>query len=301
MAMKKMILTLCIAGISGFSKGQVSEHSKLIELGKTYKGFMFRNVPSKDVLKEIKSDLPPSLMKVTDFIIQTITTKNQLLSKAYLTRPDDQVLKQIYVVRALSHNLSEEEPLDERHLIDSLMSTDISTYELLDTYYGMIFTAVGNKNQPFDLSKIDFKMKEFNFKDETEKGIMFLRCVDFCGKSIWGFMNVVKPPNTAKAIGYIKKFPKFNGQPYYQYADFGFSDFEMVIIKDKGIQSYKHYYLDKFYEVLLSHFVCLNREGSSNKEINDLLLGSILRERKLYKYTKYKDVLEDLFKEKKRD
>ncbi len=75
----------------------------------------------------------------------------------------------------------------------------------------------------------------------------------------------------------------------------------MNIIKDKGIQNYKSYYIDKFYETLLFHWICLNNEGGSEKDKNDLLLGSILKENNLYKYTKYKDRLEDIFKEQKKD
>jgi hypothetical protein len=39
----------------------------------------------------------------------------------------------------------------------------------------------------------------------------------------------------------------------------------------------------------------------TEKEKNDLLLGSILKERNLYKFTKYKDTLEDIFKEQKQE
>ncbi len=174
----------------------------------------------------------------------------------------------------------------------------IPAYELVDNYYSMLFVAVGNKNQPFDLSNIDLKLKDYNLKDDTENGILVLNAINFCGKLIWGYMNIVKPANTKKAYEYIKKFPKINGRPYYQYTDLYFEDFEMNIIKDKGIQSYKSYYLNKFYETLLYHLACLNNEGEKEKEKNDLLLGSILKESKLYKYTEYKETLEGIFKEK---
>ncbi|MEA4868250.1 hypothetical protein SDC9_40580 [bioreactor metagenome] len=299
--MKKTTLTLLATCLTLLTFGQVTENQKLIELGKAYKDFMFRNEPTKDILKDLTADVPTNLRTTTYFIIQTITTKNKLLTKTYLSRLDDQILKQIYIIRAINLNLRNENQIDNNKLIDSLSNTDIPNYELVDNYYGMLFTAVGNKNQPFNLSKTNFIMKDYNFKDDTEKGIMFLRCIDLCGKTIWGFMNVVKPPNTSKAFDNIKKFPKFNGQAYYQYTDLYFTDFEMNIVKDKGIQSYKSYYLDKYYEALLSHLICLNKEGGPEKEKNDLLLGSILKERNLYKYTKHKETLEDIFKEDKRE
>jgi len=297
--MKKSILIITIIFQTIICFGQVTESQKMYELGKLYKDFMFRNEPTKDRLIEIETDVPEGLFTATEFIIQTITTKNKLLTNKFLERPDDIVLKQIYIIRRINFNLGEEHQIDNNHLIDSLLNKDISVYELLDNYYGMLFVAVGNKNQPFNFSKIDLKLKEYNLKDETEKGILVLNAIHFCGTNIWGYMNVVNPPNTKKAYKYIKKFPKINGSPYYQYSDFYFPDFEMIIIKDQGMQSYKSYYLNKFYETLLSHLICLNAEGGSDEKINDLLLGSILRERNLYKYTKYKDTLESIFQEQK--
>jgi hypothetical protein len=114
-------------------------------------------------------------------------------------------------------------------------------------------------------------------------------------------MNIVKPANTNKALEQIQLFPKFNGLPYYKYNDLSFPDFEINILKDKGLQSYKGYFIDKYYEVLLSHLICLNKEGAPDKEKYDLSLGSILKERSLYKYTKYKSTLEELFKEQKKE
>jgi hypothetical protein len=278
-----------------------TDSQKLIELGKIYKSFMFRNDPAKEDLKEIKSNVPGNLKTSDEFIIQTITKENKLLSQGYLSRPDDQTLKQIFIIRAINLNLREENQVENDKLVDSLTKKQIPVYELLDNYYEMLFTAVGNKNQPFNLSKTDIKIRDYNLKDDTEKGILFLEAMRFCGTTIWGYMNVVKPPNTQKAYDYIKMFPKFNGRPYYQYTDLFFTDFEMNIIKNKGLESYKGYYLDKYYETLLSHLICLSKEGGSEKEKNDLLLGSILKDRHLYKYTKYKETLESIFKEQKQD
>ena len=299
--MKKIILTLLGIFLTGMSFGQANNNEKLIELAKIYKDFMFRNEPTKDILKELKTNVPENLKIANDFIAQNITTKNKLLSQPFISRPDNITLKQIFIVRAINLNLREENQIDNNKLIDSLITKEIPVYELVDNYYEMLFTAVGNKNQPFDLSKVDIKIKDLNLKDDTEKGILFLKCMSLCGTSIWGYMNVPKPANTQKAFAYIKKYPKFNGRPYYQYTDLYFKDFEMNIIKDKGIQSYKGYYLDKYYETLLYHLLCINKENGSEEEKNDLLLGSILKERNLYKYTKHKDLLEDIFKEQKRD
>lgn len=297
--MPKIILTIICIFIYSAGFGQVSENEKLIELGKAYKDFMFRNEPPKNFVKNLSTEIPENLKTAKDFIIQTITTNSKILSKDYLKLPDEPTLKSIYIIRAVNHNIHDEIPMDNAKLVDSLQSKVIPRYELIDSYYSMLFATVGNKITPFDLSKTNFKLSDYNLKDETEKGIFFLRCMEYCGKTIWGFMNVLKPPNTQKAYDYIKKFPKFNDLKYFQFNDLDFPDFEMQIYKNRGIESYKSYFIDKYYETLIYHLICLNKEGGSEKEIYDLMLGSILKEKKLYKYTKNKTLLEEMFKEQK--
>ena len=288
---------LCCLSLSFYA--QVQQQNQILSLAKDYHNYMFRNQPTKDVLKEMRSITDADMAPVADFVAQIITPKNSILHSKYLKRPDDATLKSLYIIRKVSQNLGEKEPVDNKQLIDSLMNANVPVYELVDNYYEMIFTSDGNKNQPFNLSKMDFKMGDYGLKDDTENGIFFLKCMNYCGRTIWGYMNIAKPMNTQKAYEFIKKFPKFNGRPYFFYRDFYFDDFEMVVIKSKGVQSYKSYYLDKYYETLLYHLVCLNKEGGSQKDIDDLLLGSILRERSLYSYTQYKETLEEIFKEVK--
>jgi hypothetical protein len=290
------LLAICFI-FSGF--GQTNENQKLIDLSKAYKNFMFRNEPPKEFVKELQNDVSENLKSATNFIVQTITTDNDLLKEEYLTLPDNPTLKFIYITEFVNYNIRKEDPLDNNKLIDSLKIADIPKNELVDTYYAILFSSVGNKNNPFNLSKTDFKLNNYNLTNETEKGIFFLQCMRFCGSEIWGYMNVVKPPNTKKAFDYIKKFPKCNELKYYQFTDLNFPDFEMLIEEGKGKESYKSFYIDKYYDLLLSHLFCLEKEGASEKDINDLLLGSILKDRVFYKYTKKKETLENLFKEQK--
>jgi len=298
MTTKRIYLLLSIAlCLPILVNGQSSEMQSIIELGKTYKNFMFVNEPTSGTLKEIKSDVPPELKDAEAFLIQTITTNNKLLKKNYLTLPDEKTLTSIYLIEAVSANLHEDEPMDNKRLLDSLMVHPASHYEMVDNYYDMLFTGVGNKIQPFDLSEIDFSLKEYKLADDVEKGIFFLQCMSLCESQVWGFMNIVKPANTGKAYQEIKKFPLFNGQPYYQYNDFSFPDFTRLIDKEKGPESYKHYYINKYYELLLYHLACLQKEGASEKERQRLMLGSIIKESKYYRYTSYKDVLSGMLHE----
>ena len=278
-----------------------NEQSKLIELGKAYKNFMFVNTPTDDYVKNLKENSSEDLMATTDFIIQTIIPKTKIIDKAYLTLPDEQTLKNIYIVCSVNYNLHAKEPVTNEQIVDSLLNITIPRYELIDRYYSMLFASYGNKVKPFNMSKIDFRLNEYNLQNDTEKGILFLRCMEFCGKYIWGLINIAKPMNTKDAYENIKKYPKFSGLKYYQYNDFNFPDFEMVIYTNRGKESYKNYFIGKYYEVLFNHLLCIKKENKSEKEYHELLLGSILRDKDYYKYSKNKDILEGLFKEIKTD
>lgn len=291
---KAFLIAILIVGSLSVMKAS-DLNNDLIELAKIYRNFMFRNSPTTSTFEQLAAIKLSELINSTKFIKETITTGNKLTSIEFLKLPDEPTLKYIYIIRRINWNIREEQPKDNNELISELFERTITRYEQIDSYYDMLFSGVGNKNQPFDLSGVDFQMNKYELQDDTEKGIFFLKAMDLCGTLIWGYMNIVKPPNYTKAFPLIEKYPKFNGQPYYQYLDFGFPDFEMVIVKDKDKESYKTYYLNKYYDTLLSHLDCLSQKKKDNEKRNDLLLGSILKEENYYKYSKKKEVLDRLF------
>jgi len=293
--MKKGILLALITLISFTGIKANDLNNDLVELSKIYRNFMFRNSPNESTFEQLKEIKSSELAVSTKFIKETISNNNKLTTEEFLKIPDEQSMKFIYIIRRINWNIREENPKDNNELILELSDKSIPRYELIDSYYDMLFSGIGNKNRPFDLSAVNFKMSKYDLKDDTEKGIFFLKAMDLCGTSIWGYMNVVKPPNYKKAMEYIEKYPKFNGQPYYQYLDFGFTDFNMKIVKDKGEESYKSYYINKYYDTLLSHLACLSQKKKQKEARTNLLLGSILKEENYYKYSKQKTVLDSLF------
>src|SRR5688572_29866033 len=104
--MRKLTVAILALFTSTLMYGQ-ADNQKLIDLGKAYKNFMFRNDAAKEDLKELKSNIPDNLNPAAEFIIQTLTKGNKLLSETYLKRPADQTLKQIYIIRAINLNLRE--------------------------------------------------------------------------------------------------------------------------------------------------------------------------------------------------
>ena len=295
--MRTLLIAIAIACSTLSVVGQDAPNDKLTELAKAWHGFMLQSEPPKGFVKDLKANMPEGLQPVADFIGQTITSDNDLLKDKYLTLPDAAILKNLAIIRSIVSNMREEYRIDNEKLIDSMQASDIPRNELVHNYYEMLFMAIGNKNKPFNMSRANFNLNNYKLTNNTEQGIFFLECMSLCGKIIWGYMNVVKPPNTRKALENIAKYPKFNSLDYYQYTDLLFPDFE-IEINDKK-ESYKGFYIDKYYELLLNHMTAMQEEGAPADVIQHLVLGSIMKERILYKYSKKKDRLEKVLQEKK--
>ena len=123
--MKKTTLTLLAICLTFLTYGQMTENQKMVELGKIYKDFMFRNEPTKQVLKDIKVEVPENLKSATDFIAESIYSKNKILTQTFLSRPDDKVLKQIFIIRAINLNLRDENQVDNNKLIGIVTDGDL--------------------------------------------------------------------------------------------------------------------------------------------------------------------------------
>jgi hypothetical protein len=288
---------ILILGINCYCQ-DVKTVENLGELGKIYRNFSFRTAPPANIVDQLEALRTPTLSKTVDFVGEIIKNNNSLTDKRFLTRPDTSTLLYIYTIVQVNYNIRSETPKDNGDVVKTTLKKKIPFYELVDNYYSLLITGIGNKNQPLDLSKTDFQLDQYNLTDATQKGIFFLEIMNTCGKFIFGYMNIVKPPKYDNAIAEINKYPKFNGLEYYKFLDLNFPDFKMVIAKEK--QSYKKYYINNYYKTLLSHLTCLSQDKKDEEKRMDLLLGSILKEKIYYDYYEKKEDLESLFTEVKK-
>ncbi|WP_406684361.1 hypothetical protein N1F78_01120 [Seonamhaeicola sp. MEBiC1930] len=298
--MKKTIIFFLTLVFSQNIFSQNNEYDKgLVELAKTYKNFHFRSDPPSNVYQEVNSISSEKLLKAKKFISEVVTSNNKLLTSEFLTKPDTITLKSLYIIRGVNWNMHEAEAEDNIIVVDSLKNEKTDYHELVSCYYGMLFSAIGNKNKPFDLSEVNFFLNNYNLSNDTEKGIFFLMSMRTFGTMIWGYINVPKPPNYKKALDYIKKYPRYNGIDYYRFTDLNFKDFKLTTDKRKPKESFKKYYINKYVETLMYHSLCLSQKKKHGKEKDNLLLESILRNDSYWQYTEYKPTLEKIFKKVK--
>jgi hypothetical protein len=289
-----LILVRCVA----FGQNPTSTDTTLLALGKAYWQYMSEEVPPVGFTAKQVAAAPDSLKRAAKFIAQTITPHNNLLTNEYLVLPEVRVLRNIYYIKHLG-KISDKKSSESNILTENLRTSKTPYNILVDNYYSLLFISIGNKNKPFDMSKYNFALNDYGLKNDTEKGIFFLRCMELCGKQIWGRMNIAKPARTKQALADIQTFPKINGQDYYQYTDFIFSDFPIFLTGSTGAQSYKFYLINKYYDLLISHLICLQQEKSSKAEVSILVSKSIINNRNLFNYSAKKEQLEVILKEQK--
>lgn len=293
---KNLIIIAAFCFISNIGTINAQDiNAKIIELGEVYNRYKYLEHIPKSESEVIDSNSNSELQKTVDFIVQATSRNNKLMEPEYLSLPDDSTLKYISIVKAVSDNIKYKNFENNKVLVDSLVKSQTTRYEEIDAYYEILFTSVGNKDKSGKYTKYDFTLEKYNLKDETEKGIFFLKCMDKCGQAIYDYIHVDKPANSKMAYRCIQKFPTFNGQPYYRYTSFSFPDFKIYVSKKDGLRSYKTFYMTKYYNTLLNHLICLNKQIGTGNEEKNLCLYSILKDKSLYVYSEKNAVLSNMF------
>ena len=75
--MKKLLIS-CVLSCLSFCFYAQGQQQQILKLAKDYRDYMFRNQPTKEVIKEIRNINDTSLAPTAEFIAQTITTKNNI-------------------------------------------------------------------------------------------------------------------------------------------------------------------------------------------------------------------------------
>lgn len=273
---------------TAFSQSNPLDNS-LLELAKIYKKFNRQTSPPNEVYAKLKSLKNPQTKTTVEFIRQAITNNNNLTNKSFLTLPDSNSLRCLYIIRQTSLRLSNGESQNSIELVKEIENVSFNTNELTACYYSMLFTAILNKNQPFNLGKTNFQLDKYGLRDEASKGIFVLQLINVCSKAL--YLEDTSKNNYTNVFQIIQKFPKINGLDYYKFTDFNFPDFTVQI--GEKPESYKSYYMDKYFNVLFTHLDCIEncqkvRTAATKKE---LINTSILNEAAYRKYCRNQETL----------
>lgn len=290
----KIRIIVCLFLASQIATGQESYRQDLISLAEVYHEYHASN-PSDEVFIAFDAVTSDDLRVSKEFIKELIRPENEIATEKYLTKPDSITLRSLYVVRAVNYNMFEKFPKNNNLLVDSLLNETTNYHEQISCYYGMLFNAISNKNRPLKMSKYNFNLNGYELENDVEKAIFFLESMEVFGTLIWGYMNIPDPPNYAKALTIIRNYPKYNGKPYYEYLALDFDDFLLRIDKNRPIESFKNYYLNKYMSCVLSHSLCLIQSQKTRQEALDVLFKSILADKSFWEFSETPELYESIF------
>lgn len=287
--MKTTVLILIAMLLRGVVAGQVSlsteEYGLLKEICEQY------SVPKKEsTLKALHKTAPGRFRSFIDQMMMLKGVEGDVLDTTYLRRPSHEELVFWYVVREFHYNNAEPDSLQVSRddIMKWVLKDTVDERWLLDNYYYRISAPLSMLFNDADLSKYNFELDKLGFQNETEKAIFFLFLMNSCG----GRLSVMAFTGKGKQQSVIRRFPKINGQAYFNYTDFNYPDFQWVGYKK--LESYNQRHLSRYFEILLNHLNVLLENGS-NDEAKLLMKNSILSEPELFQYSSSQATLRELY------
>jgi hypothetical protein len=272
--------------------------TSLIDLAESYQKFMGPRLKVPEAAFEtLKKYEKTELATLAELIKECGTIDNKLLKDKFLKPIDSLTMKYLYVTRNVNFETHKDSPRPYEKVVKVYLDSNVMYNELLRNYYDVIFIALANKNQPFNMRKYNFDLSDMGFRNNTEKNIFYLTCTRAIGTQIWGYMNIPKSPNYEKAYEYIERFPTFDGLPYYAHKNIDLEDFQFIY--GDTLTSFRGLMYDKLYELVLNHIIVLRKYKNDESGFQTILINSVLKESRYYPYTKYREILESIFKEVK--
>lgn len=286
-----LIIAMLLASLAASAQTENPDLDNLIALSEIYSKNV--NATGEDFKMAVEKLRTPNLNHIIDALIASGEGDEKLLTKEFLSKPDEQELKYWYVIREIhyNNNLEVKKKRPNRDIAQDVLRRNTDDRWLLDNYYYRIMGGIARLFNTTDLSQHDFDFNEYGLKDDTERAILFFSLTDAL---IIRFQVLKMVKNNDKLLEFASKLPSFNGRPYFEYADFNFEDFDWIGYDKKEL--YKQKCLGKLYSYLGSHFEAL-AEKNEGEKARTLYVKSILSRPEFFKYAgKMEKDLKDIYK-----
>lgn len=247
------------------------------------------NVSGDESVRSINNLRTPRLNNLADVLITAGKGDADILDSRFLKRPSDDELYLWFVLREIHYNrVSTTRPARPDYVVASeVLAKTIDSRLLLDNYYYRIHGGIASLFNTADLSKIDLKVDEYGFRDETEKAIFFFNMID---SMVGGrFKVLLMMRNHQKISEFGRKLPKFNGKDYFYYKNFAYPDFDWIGYEKT--ESYNERHIGNLYVVLFAQSQAMAEIGDK-RTAERITINSILNEPKYFKFSELKDLLQ---------
>jgi len=97
---------------------------------------------------------------------------------------------------------------------------------------------------------MNFDFKELQLNTNKERAIFFLTAMERLGILYNSRINAPDENDSDKPLDIIKRYPMFNGKSFYEFNDFDFDDFLLIVDTRRPKESFKKYYLAAYMKIL---------------------------------------------------
>jgi hypothetical protein len=241
-----LVILIFFVKIDCFSQ---PKNRELVLLAEVYHKYHFQSLDNKAIrkLNNVKS---PELNTVKEFISESIKPNNNILSTKYLKKPSIETLNYFFIILHLNYNMFNENKESTKEIIEKYSLSNTTIDEMLVSYYNSVFGLLYNKNPDIVLSGLNFDFKELQLNSNKEKSIFFLTAMERMGVLYNSKINVIDVNDSDRPEDIIKRYPMINNKPFYEFNEFDFDDFLLIIDKFRPRESYKNYYLGAYMKLL---------------------------------------------------
>lgn len=296
--MNRIITLLCCLMIFQATAQEIKEEATVSELeqqmyalSKNLRKYQSKE-ETKGFTKAVAEINAPELKFAKEYTEAAVMNKRFLLEKRFLEINNKEHLNHLATIIELSGYILQLDKDDALTNLRQLMRQTKSEIEQKRTYYGHLFALVIHPVLDYGIKNQRFFFDDISLTTEQEQGVFYLIAMSKYHELVYRPLKVENPPLISVAKNWLFYFPTFENKPYYYYTNFDFEDFKIR----EG--SFKAFYMEQYYELLLSHLFVLRETEAKQEKIDDLLNNSILLQPQYYRYTSkvLREILVDLNK-----
>lgn len=296
--MNRIIILLCCLMVFQAAAQEIKEEAPVSELeeqmyslSKNLRKYQNKE-ENKGFSKAIGEINAPELEFAKQYAEAAVLNKRFLLEKRFLEINNKKNLDHLATILELSGYILQLEKEDAINTLRQLMHRPQSKIKQQRTYYGHLFAMVIHPVADYGIKNQRFFFDDISLLTEQERGMFYLVAMSKYHELVYRPLKVENPPLISVAKNWLFYFPTFENKPYYYFKNFDFDDFKIR----EG--SFKSFYIEQYYELLLSHLFVLRETDAKQEKIDDLLTNSILLQPQFYRYTSpvLKEILIELNK-----
>lgn len=283
-------IAFAVAGIGAQVSLDAKETANLVKVGEVYSRDV--NLRGADVASSLNEHRSTKLERLIDTLLAINKGDGSILEERFLKRPSDEELYLWYALREIHYNRTnkEKEPRPNAEVAKETLSKKIDRRWLVDNYYFRIRSGIGMHFNEADLSKTDLRIEQLGLKDNTEKAIFFFNVMQALGGG--RFLVLQSVGNFQRIRDFTKRFPTFDGKPYFEFTAFDYEDFDWIGYEK--VESYNSRHLDTYYATLIGHYRA-EAEAGDKARADMIRKRSILNEPKYFRFSSNASLLQSIF------